>query len=58
MRDSNSREDGQNDAVVDSVFCCPACEQEISVNAEMKTAILSNGCPVCAEGVEESDFDE
>lgn len=31
------------------VFGCPECGQEIEVDASMRAAILSNGCPVCAE---------
>jgi transcription elongation factor Elf1 len=57
MRESDSQQDEQQDSFVDSTFSCPACGQEISVNSEMKAAILSNGCPVCANSVEESDFE-
>jgi predicted nucleic acid-binding Zn ribbon protein len=38
-------------------FVCPACEQEIEVNASMREAILSSGCPVCTEPVGAADFD-
>ena len=38
-------------------FTCPECAQEIAVNSEMRSAILSNGCPVCAAGVASEDFD-
>ncbi|CCQ37907.1 small CPxCG-related zinc finger protein [Natronomonas moolapensis 8.8.11] len=31
------------------VFGCSECGQEIEVDASMRTAILSNGCPVCTE---------
>ena len=38
------------EATVDTyVFGCPECGQEIEVDTSMRTAILSNGCPVCAE---------
>lgn len=39
------------------IFVCPGCEQEIEVNEPMREAILSSGCPVCAEGVEKAHFD-
>lgn len=29
------------------VFTCEECRQEITVNEQMKEAILENGCPVC-----------
>ncbi len=38
-------------------YICPECTQEISVNSEMKNAILANGCPVCAATVTRTDFD-
>lgn len=31
------------------VFDCPECGQDIEVDASMRAAILSNGCPVCTE---------
>ncbi len=39
------------------VFICPACGQEIAVNEEMRSAILANGCPVCAVDVTEESFE-
>ncbi len=38
-------------------FTCPVCGQEIAVNEEMRSAILSNGCPVCATDVDEESFE-
>jgi endogenous inhibitor of DNA gyrase (YacG/DUF329 family) len=32
-------------------FTCPECLQEIAVNEEMRAAIITNGCPVCAASV-------
>lgn len=54
-----SPERNESDGAIDeSTFVCPACGQEISVNEEMKVAILSNGCPVCATSVSEDCFDQ
>ncbi len=39
------------------IFVCPACTQEIEVNASMREAILSNGCPVCTETAETAHFE-
>lgn len=39
------------------VFRCPDCGQEIEVNASMREAILSSGCPVCTEPAESADFE-
>lgn len=41
--------DGGNPTVGSYVFGCSECGQEIEVDASMRTAILSNGCPVCTE---------
>ena len=38
------------------VFTCSACGQEISVNEQMRDAILENGCPICTTETAESDF--
>jgi predicted nucleic acid-binding Zn ribbon protein len=32
-------------------FVCTECAQKIAVNEEMRSAILENGCPVCAAAV-------
>lgn len=40
------------------MFTCPDCGQEIEVNASMREAILSSGCPVCTEAVEAEAFEE
>jgi len=39
------------------IFVCPGCEQEIEVNASMREAILSSGCPVCTDSAETSHFE-
>ncbi|MFO7927495.1 MAG: DUF7560 family zinc ribbon protein [Halobacteriota archaeon] len=39
------------------IFVCPDCKQEIEVNASMREAILSSGCPVCTEAVETAHFE-
>jgi len=57
MCESDSQDDEEEDTITESVFSCPACDQEISVNAEMRAAILSNGCPVCATSVSEAEFE-
>lgn len=37
-------------------FRCPECGQQIEVNASMRDAILSNGCPVCSSSVAAENF--
>lgn len=39
------------------IFVCPDCKQEIEVNASMREAILSSGCPVCTGTVETAHFE-
>ena len=46
-RGAGSRGDGGTSGAY--VFGCPECGQGIEVDASMRAAILSNGCPVCAE---------
>ena len=58
MCDSVPDGDDVESEIREYVFSCSACGQEIAVNAEMKRAILSHGCPVCATAVDETDFDE
>lgn len=57
---SDSSPDGDETAgqVDEQAFSCPACSQEITINPEMKAAILSNGCPVCASAVSEESFEK
>jgi predicted nucleic acid-binding Zn ribbon protein len=38
-------------------FTCPECAQEIAVNGEMREAILTHGCPVCAADVTAEQFE-
>lgn len=56
MSDGSSGRDGLT--TDEHVFACPACGQEISVNEEMRRAILANGCPVCACSVDERAFEK
>jgi transcription elongation factor Elf1 len=58
MCDSDSERDESDGAISESIFSCPACGQEISVNEEMKQAILANGCPVCATDVDNDEFED
>lgn len=39
------------------VFHCSGCGQEIEVNASMRAAILSSGCPVCTQSVDAAAFE-
>ncbi len=39
-------------------FTCSDCGQRIEVNASMREAILSSGCPVCTAPVAPADFEE
>lgn len=57
MADGTPERGESEDSMDEYVFLCPACGQEISVNNEMKRAILSNGCPVCAGSVGEGCFE-
>ncbi|WP_438267329.1 DUF7560 family zinc ribbon protein [Halovenus rubra] len=57
MSDGSSERSESEESVDEYSFTCPACSQEISVNSEMKTAILANGCPVCTESVDTGCFD-
>jgi predicted RNA-binding Zn-ribbon protein involved in translation (DUF1610 family) len=43
--------------MTDYQFACPDCGQGIEINAPMREAILSNGCPVCSAVVADSDFE-
>lgn len=37
-------------------FTCPDCGQRIEVNASMREAILTSGCPVCTVAVDPDAF--
>jgi len=39
------------------IFVCPECRQEIEVNASMREAIISGGCPVCTGAVDPANFE-
>ena len=39
-------------------FTCSECGQEIAVNENMRSAIVSNGCPVCTASVSDDEFGE
>lgn len=58
MSDGSPERDESEGSMDEYVFTCPACGQEISVNEEMRRAILSNGCPVCASSVTEESFED
>jgi predicted nucleic acid-binding Zn ribbon protein len=54
----NDRTPGGRDPTMSTyIFVCPDCKQEIEVNASMREAILSSGCPVCTESVETAHFE-
>jgi len=40
----------------DQEFTCQECGQQIAINESMRTAILTNGCPVCAAEASPDDF--
>lgn len=54
VRPSNGN---QNTVTNQYMFTCPECGQEIEVNASMREAILSSGCPVCTGSVEDGCFE-
>lgn len=58
MSDRTSERDESDGTMDEYTYLCSGCGQEISVNSEMKRAILSNGCPVCATEATETDFEE
>lgn len=58
MSDGTPERDESEGSMDEYVFNCPACGQEISVNEEMRRAILSNGCPVCTTSIDEECFEE
>lgn len=58
MSDGSPGRDEAEGSIDERVFTCPTCSQEITINPEMKDAILSNGCPVCASAVSEESFEE
>lgn len=58
MSDGTPDGDEPERSMDEYVFTCPACGQEISVNEEMRRAIHSNGCPVCASSVDETSFEK
>jgi predicted nucleic acid-binding Zn ribbon protein len=51
------RPDGYDRTMSTYIFVCPDCRQEIEVNASMREAIISGGCPVCTGAVDAADFD-
>lgn len=50
--------DERNQIMMEYVFTCSACGQQIDVNEQMKRAIEANGCPVCTATVDGDEFDE
>lgn len=57
MSDRTPERDESGGQMDEYTFTCPVCGQEIAVNEEMRSAILSNGCPVCATDVDEESFE-
>jgi len=57
---SNARQPtgGESEDMTEYQFTCPECNQEIAVNENVRAAIISNGCPVCAAQIEETEFTE
>lgn len=49
--------DNGNTTMEEHQFVCAECTQEITVNREMRDAILTNGCPVCAAPVTDDAFE-
>lgn len=37
-------------------FVCPGCEESITVNESMKTAMIDRGCVLCGSGVSSEAF--
>lgn len=56
MSNSTRRAETDHVTMQEYQFTCPECAQEIDVNEEMRRAILSNGCPVCAAETTKEDF--
>lgn len=55
---NSTRRGGENQITMQEyTYLCPECAQEIDVNSEMRNAILTNGCPVCAADVEKQNFE-
>jgi len=42
--------------VAEYEFVCAACREEITVNEEMKTALMDHGCVICGELPSEDAF--
>ncbi|ELZ10699.1 hypothetical protein C479_07808 [Halovivax asiaticus JCM 14624] len=46
----------ESESMKEYEFTCPACGQQIEINGPMRTAILSNGCPICSASVGDDNF--
>ena len=57
MPNSARRDAGGRASQDEHRFVCPECAQEITVNDEMRRAIIANGCPVCTASVTGGQFD-
>lgn len=40
----------------DFVFRCPECEEELTVNGAMRSALIDKGCVICGAAVSSADF--
>lgn len=58
MSDAKQPPGGKSEVMTEYQFACPECSQEISVNENVREAIITNGCPVCAAQVDETEFSE
>ena len=48
--------DMESESMKEYEFTCPACGQQIEINGPMRSAILSNGCPICSASVGDDSF--
>lgn len=55
---SDASQHTQSEGMTEYQFTCPECSQEIAVNENVRKAIITNGCPVCAAPVDEQEFSE
>ena len=46
----------ESESMKEYEFTCPECGQQIEINGPMRTAILSNGCPICSVSVSDDHF--
>lgn len=58
MSNSTRSPGGRKKFMKEYEFTCSECGQEIAVNENMRSAIVSNGCPVCTASVSDDEFGE